>query len=309
VATLCIAMLSEAGIRAHHVLVNTKDQGLKKNILPQISFNHCIVAVEKQDGKLLYMDLTAKNYPVGTIPEPDNNAFALLIKKDTKSPIYLEQKNFLPRNIERNSTVTINGDNSVYITKSNIKSGSLGADMRENFRFKSESDRLKDLTEVLSRYVGSVKNVKMNFELSDPYAEDFKYYYEYSMPGYLDDAGGFKLFKLPFSDIFEPYEQLSYEKRENDLLFYAGLDTVSERMEIILPDGMKAVEAEADIKYSCAQADYSLKIVADGNKLKTIRKVIYKKEYVTPEEYDNFKTFYNNVLKSDSRQILLKSTI
>ena len=63
VATLCISMLKEAGIPAHYVLVNTFKEGLNKDILPAIEFNHAIAGVETDQG-LIYMDLTAQNYPI-----------------------------------------------------------------------------------------------------------------------------------------------------------------------------------------------------------------------------------------------------
>ena len=69
-ATLCIAMLDEAGVRAHYVLVNTWDEGYNRHIPPGISFNHCIVGVDLKGG-VQHIDLTAQNFPVGSIPPVD----------------------------------------------------------------------------------------------------------------------------------------------------------------------------------------------------------------------------------------------
>src|SRR5262249_16693815 len=57
VATLCISMLNEVGVKSYHVLLNTRDAGQNNNSVPAILFNHCIVAVETPKG-LRYLDLT-----------------------------------------------------------------------------------------------------------------------------------------------------------------------------------------------------------------------------------------------------------
>ena len=48
-------------------------------MLPAIAFNHAIVGIEMENGPI-YMDLTAKNYPLFSVPQNDKNAFALNIK-------------------------------------------------------------------------------------------------------------------------------------------------------------------------------------------------------------------------------------
>ena len=63
-------MLGELGVEAHHVLVNTRDEGLNTTVLPSVAaFNHCIVGIE-QDGAVKYLDLTANNFPFGSLPVP-----------------------------------------------------------------------------------------------------------------------------------------------------------------------------------------------------------------------------------------------
>jgi tetratricopeptide (TPR) repeat protein len=57
-ATLCIAMLNEIGIRAHYVLVDTRENGHNRNVPPGIEFNHFIVGVDLKSG-VRHIDLTA----------------------------------------------------------------------------------------------------------------------------------------------------------------------------------------------------------------------------------------------------------
>lgn len=79
-AALGIAMLRSAGFTANFVLVNARYEGLNKHMLPSIAFNHAIVSVATQEGTL-YLDLTAQNFPVGSVLLGGSGSFALEIKK------------------------------------------------------------------------------------------------------------------------------------------------------------------------------------------------------------------------------------
>ncbi|HEX4950546.1 MAG TPA: DUF3857 domain-containing protein, partial [Blastocatellia bacterium] len=118
VSTLGIAMLNEVGIKSYYTLVNTRDAGQNKNALPGIFFNHCIIAVETSKG-LHYLDLTAQNYPVNTLPQPDREAFSLLIKPGVKAAALLPRTNDAPGVIKYNTVLKINPDFSVQVNQQN----------------------------------------------------------------------------------------------------------------------------------------------------------------------------------------------
>jgi hypothetical protein len=303
-ATICIAMLSELDIKSHYVLVNTWDQGLNRNALPSISFNHAIVAAEIGDS-LIYMDLTAHNYPFKSLPLADQNAFALLIKEGETQPFYL--KNVSQKSaIIRTNNVTLEPDNSIHVKINTLRTGATTAGTREYYRHKDTQERNKIMSGILNDDYNNV--VLGNFELDDltQLSDNLSYNYDFVVKGYISDAGGFKFLKLPWTDAVKPSQAFSQEKRTFPFNYYSGVDVYAETLTVALTEGFTPVEIPKNVSYSCPAADYSVENSFAEGQLKAVRTLRNKKGLVSPQEFPEFKEFYNKVIKNDDLQILLK---
>ena len=305
VATLCIAMLREVGITAHHVLVNTADQGSNENILPTISFNHAIAAVETKKG-LMYLDLTANNFPFGSAPPPDVNAFSLLIKDGTNKPNYLVKKDFTSNNVYRNTTVTIANDNSINVKHTSKRTGAESAAVRYYYREKSQADREKVYLQGLSRDFPNASLKTLDFTGLDTVTNAVSTEVEFDVPEYVSQSGKFKFLKLPWADKLEPNEALANEKRMYPIVNYAHEDTLSEQLVVRLPKGYVAEDLAPKVRYTSPVADYSVTYKLSGSSLVATREFVQKKNIVQPDEFAAYKKFYNDALKEDTRQIVLR---
>jgi hypothetical protein len=79
-ATLLIAMLGEAGIKAYPTLLQTETRNLLEQKLPALdAFDHCI-AIADVDGKEVWLDATAETCPYGDIPDEDRGVQALVVR-------------------------------------------------------------------------------------------------------------------------------------------------------------------------------------------------------------------------------------
>lgn len=306
VSTLCISMLNEVGVKAHYVLVNTRDEGRNRNTLPSIVFNHCITGVETPEG-IRYLDLTGNNYPYGSIPEMDREGFSLLIKPGNKRPASLDSEIFTPRNVRRDMRVKIFADNSVELSKVTTKTGALAATMRSYYRDQAQSVLEKSLVETLTDDYPGLKLIKFDIDNLDEINSPIHYTYEYTVPDYVSEVGSFKFLKIPWTDRLITDKALSYEEREYPYNLWPGADTLSEDMEIVLPPGYEPLALGDNVNISCDIADYSLTFVHEGDIIRGRRELIYKKPVVSPEEYGAFRAFYNQALKADKRQVLLKA--
>jgi tetratricopeptide (TPR) repeat protein len=306
VATLCISMLREAGITAHHVLVNTRDEGLNKSILPSIAFNHCIVGVETKQG-IKYLDLTANNYPYGSLPSGDVEAFSLLIKPGVAAPEYITRTGVMPRNVEVIDTVEVRADNGIALRGTTSVTGSISAGTREGFRNHSKKEQEKSFLSILSSDFPNVKLLSFETDNLDNLDPRVGYRYTFEVPNHLTDAGtDLKLLKLPWSNPAKNDEALSYEKREYAYEYWPGLDSAVEVISVQLPQGYVPMELPPSVQYKSAIAEYNVKYTVANGRLIARRQLINRKENVSTSEYAEFKSFYNNIVKEDTRQILLK---
>ncbi|HVK37197.1 MAG TPA: DUF3857 domain-containing protein [Candidatus Kapabacteria bacterium] len=306
VATLCVAMLGEVGITAHHVLLNTRDEGLNTVVLPSIPFNHCIVGVET-DGGIRYLDLTANNYPYGSLPDGDRGAFMLLVRPGVTAPEHLPSNGLIARNLTVAAKFDLSENNALTGERRLEGTGGIAASIRGAFRDESKRDREKSMLASLGEEFPNAKLVSLETDGIDAPLLSAGYTYRFEAPEFLDEVGSFKTMKLPWQTSASADQALSYERREYAYDYWPSADTISERIEIALPAGVVPVELPAKQELSTPIAEYSISYTVSGRTLTAMRRYIYKKGIVVPEEYDRYKSFYNSVVKEDSRQILLKS--
>ena len=304
VATLCIAMLNEVGIHAYHVLVNTRGEGYNNSILPSITFNHCIVAVETDSGTK-YMDLTAYNYPYGSIPEMDQGAFALMIKPGVKEPFHLMPSQFMARNIIRTQELTIGNDNNVTVKISSNRTGSPAASQRDTYRNLAKKDQEKQLLKWLTDDYATVKIQSFDFDQLDTPAAAITFKYSLTAFNFVTKAGGLSIVKNIWTDKFLAIEALSYEKRDYPFYFYPGTDTTKETLTINFDPSLRPVDLKPSSVITSKFGDYKLTYSSAKGVITGTRECVFKKEIIQPEEYLEFKEFYNKVLLEDAASIVL----
>lgn len=304
-STLCVAMLNEIGIKSYYLLVNTTMAGRNLNDLPSIAFNHCMVGAETENG-LMYLDLTAKNYPLGSLAIGDIAAFSLLIKEGVKTPGYILNDNSILNNVWRHSIVKINDDNSISIQERSIKTGRLAASMRYYYRYKSQKDKETEFTESMTKNLPNVTLTNLVMEGLDSLGPAVQYYYDYEVSSYITEVNQFKFLKIPWADALESDAALSYDDRKYPYNYSPWEDTLTHEIEIHLPDNYRPVDLVEEVKLSSSIADYHLSLTCSDGIMKGTRRLIHKKNMVTPGEYREFKKFYNNVIKEDTRQVLLQ---
>src|SRR5207253_226576 len=93
------------------------------------------------------------------------------------------------------------------------------------------------------------------------------------------------------------------EKRKFAYYYWPYADRSEERIEIKLPAGYEPLELVKDVTLSSAIADYSLHFTYANGVITGQREIINKKAVVSPQEYAEFRQFYNRVAKEDDRSI------
>ena len=305
VATLCIAMLNEAGIKSHYVLVNTWNDGLNRNIPPSIAFNHCIVGVEMKSG-VRYIDLTASNYPFGSIPITVKGAFSLPIEPGENRPTYLASHQFSANTLIRTSSARLKADNSLALDCASRRLGATSAYVRSRYRNRNRTDRVKELTEILASEFPNVSVEDVSVKNIDRLDSELDDHYSYSVPQFLSDAGNFKLMRMPWADKLEPNEALSYKSRTYPYVFGHANDTTMETLRVTFPPGYSMTEIPKPIRLTNPAGTYSVTYSVSKSEIVGKRTLVQSRSIVPPEEYSAYKKFYNEALKEDNRQFILK---
>jgi len=304
VATLCIAMLAERGITAYHVLVETNTSLLRKTPLPSLPFDHAIACVETSRGRL-FLDLTAANVPIGSVPFGDIDAFCLLIKPGEKAPFRLDRSFFTPNNSYVSTSVVMQADNSAIVSRTFTHTGSRTQLYRSAWIGKTRKDQEKQISELLSEDYPDVNLTAFEIKDLDTLSQSITYSMSYSVPQFATEAGDFMFFKIPWYDEYSPDAALSYPTRTYPIETSLSHDTVSENVSIAIPQGYEPSSIVRSMKRTDPAAEYSFSTNVQGNMMKLERLSVFRRGIVEPKNYSAYKLFYNDVVKEDRRYILL----
>ena len=311
VSTLFVAMCKEAGLKANLLLVDTRDNGVQHLNLPSIDFDHCVAQLVA-DGKKYYIELTDQQLSFGTIPTIDLNSNILFIPRDGDSAATALSK-FYSVNRSLNSIVretTMKFDsNDVVLDRRNIKTGMFAAQMRTDYDNQGKEKQEKMITQALaSDFTTPTKLLSLHLGDLKKLGDTVVYDYAFNIKNHLNEVVGIKIFRIPWSEGVRTLDFLSLENRKFPFLIWAynAAEASKETVTIDIPKGKTLAEQPKSVLLSCSAADYTLNYLPSAGKLKVVREMRYKKDIVSPEEYAQFREFYNKVAEADSKQIGFK---
>jgi Tfp pilus assembly protein PilF len=307
--TLFIALAREIGLTAHYMLVNTYEQGYtRQRPLPTPwVFDHCIAAVVTSGG-MIYVDLTAPDLAVGSVPEGVVGAFALLIRQGVAEPTTLARALFPPNTLNRSTEIELHEQGNATFTVKSVRSGILAAYLRSNYREQTPKDREKMLSETLSREYQNVTIQSFTFENLDVIQQHLRYSMTYNVGDLMTEAGNYYVLKMPWSDTWKPSPAFTLDKRQYPLDYPVDADTIRETLTIRFPENYTLLETPKSLKKKSDVAEYSVSYSYSKGILNAERVVIQKNGFVEPAKYSEFKAMYNAVAKEDGRQLLLRPT-
>ncbi len=306
-ATLFITMLKELNINADYVLVNTRDNGLNTNALPGNYFNHAIAKVVI-DGKPLFFDLTARNYPAGTLPSMDIGAFALDVTNIDSKPFYIDGKNLFARKIIRNTEAVIKDDNSLLVNIRTERTGAATAATRYEFNDIGKNEQLKNLNESLSNIFNNFKVNSFSSDNLDTLTTSLSYDFSFTINQFMGNVGNYKLLKLPWEDRENSNAAISYDQRKYAYDRNDNADFYKETITIKLPTGYFPLEMPKNVSLECKEAKYSVEYKLVNGIITATRIMSNLNDIINPEDYKSYNDFINKVINSDKTQILLKKS-
>jgi tetratricopeptide (TPR) repeat protein len=312
VSTLFVALCKEAGMKANLILVDTRDNGDKHLNLPSIDFNHCI-AQFKADGKTYYLELTDQKLSFGSIPVVDLNSNILFIPRDGDTAATqlskFNSKNRPLNSITRETDLRFENNDVIFSRKSK-KTGMFASQMRNDYGDAGKDKQEKAITQAIaSDFTNPAKLNSLVFYDLKSLSDTVTYDYSFTIKNELTEVIGIKIFRIPWSESVRSLDFLSLETRKFPFLTwnYNASEASKEVMNIEIPKGKLLAEQPKSVILTCPAADYSLtySTTATG-KLKAVREIKYKSDIVTPEQYAQFREFFNKVAEADSKQLGFK---
>ncbi|SDR09099.1 protein of unknown function [Chryseobacterium soldanellicola] len=309
-STLFVILGNQAGLKSNLVLVQTNNNSAQRLILPNLSFNHCIVKVNL-DGKENYLEMTDKYLPFNSVVKGNYKAKGLVINtdknaKDSTDLIEIPIANNTKTSFKTISEVNINGDDQNFLTKQYVM-GETKSYYNDFFQDSQTDDyRKKNLEEeygaVLDKVI-SVKNVKL-LDGKDLTSKPLSYEVHFNINDKPQSVGSLKIMKIPF--VTKPFtkEVVATENRKTDIQYtkYEKQNDYFEEIYLNIPENMKFIEIPENKTLAYNNFKYSINYeLQKNNKLKITRIANTPWDNIKKEQYPEFKKFVEDAINTENQ--------
>ncbi len=284
-ASLMIALLRAAGIKADIALVHTRRLGdIGEQATSIAVFNHAVVYVPQYD---LWLDGTAEYAGSRELPLDDQGAMALTVAQDGSAqlrriPVTLPLENYTHRQVQ----ARITSDGKIEFTGSAYTRGEDAPGLRREYEV---AERQRD--SVRNRLAEVLPSVRVD-TVQVYGAHDLERDVTVKFSGEVEMFAGRRSLSLQTSWMPRSYVQTlaPLPARAHDLLLPAPW-TTEEELHFALPEGARLESVPQDKTLDTPFGTAALRYQRQGNGLVVTTSVQFRKLRITPSEYAAFRSF------------------
>ena len=302
-ATLLIAMLKHAGIKAYIALVNT-DYLIEKEIPTPLIFNHAIVAIPGPEGKYIFLDPTYESAPYGVLPGYNQYRNALIVKESGGELVLIPLDDIDTHTVEETISIDFKDLNSVKITTRAISQGEM--ELARFLNSMPEHKIKQIIQESLSKKYKQVEIDYIKFGKTGKEGEEIETA-QLTINDFTKPMGNiYAFYPLEWADVIEDGTIIATAQRKTDIEF-------GSRKRIIAGITIKIPES-ATVEF--VPENLSLKNEKFGEYQYTVTKTdktitIHRSFYLGPKriaakDYGEFKAFYKRCMDQDNQNVLLR---
>lgn len=319
-STILRAMLKAVDIDSYVVSLNATDNDYADPRLPgPFYFNHCITAVQVDEsietpatyedpnlGRLLFIDPTWNNSPIGEIPFEAQGGYAVVGKLAPEPLIRLPLSTPEQNKLQREITVELLPNGNLLGRSSNTHHGQSA--VRER-RIRSNSDEKEYTESINERYAasGNPAPVTKEVETSDNFLEDRSYQntIDFGFPGYAKQMQRVLMIFKPA--ILNRLVDNPFSKKKRTLPVRLRSKMLEETAQIYFPLDYELDEFEAEIKIETDFGSYHSTIEAKEGEaeLKYTRVFKILDTTVPTDRYQELQAFYDSVIEAEQTPVVL----
>lgn len=313
VATLMIAMLQEVDVEAYYTLVKTNYFN-HQQYLPSPWFDHVIVAANV-DGRMKYMDLTTNFYPHYALPAGDCGAWGLLVKEGETEIFRLPHDEIDPTKnlIDIDVEAKLDTSRSISLSVQAKHRGLDAGNIREGLVQLTKDEMRNYIPELLGK--GTFQDLRLidysfdkQFEISQPLESQ----YTFSGSRFSDRVSNLFIFRIPYMLAIRSSQALQSADRKSrlDVAELCNVAPSRQRITMQFPEGYQLTEVPANINVESEFGVYQVTYTAINNGMKVEKYQEFKKSWIEPQEFEEFRDFYLRILDLDeARYAILREKL
>jgi hypothetical protein len=299
---ILVNLLKDAGLKAHAVLVSTREHGIVTSSVADVSQFDKVLAYVELNDQVYVLDGTEKNTPSHLIPMNVMYSEGLVIEKPETfewgwKPIWNEKsllKNVVVMQAAIDEGGMMNGRASLY--------------SYDYARVQRIEDARKDKKHFLEKYFRTEHEGasidSLEFENLNADSLPLLQKVQFKIP--LSASGDYKFFS---TNLFTRLEKNPFiaDTRFSDVFFGVN-QSFSIVANITIPEGYAFETLPKNMRMIMPDTSIAItrRLVAENNQLAVRVTLDFKKPFFTVQEYDDFKEFYKQLFAILSEQIAIK---
>ncbi|MEL6673690.1 MAG: DUF3857 domain-containing protein [Bacteroidota bacterium] len=300
---LAIGLFRQVGVKAFPVLISTRSNGSTQRIYPYLDqFNHCIIAL-KEGEEIKFLDMSSYALAYDMLPYQDLNGQGL----------YMTKNGGIWTNIKAEYGAT-----ERTMAMLSIKDGMMQGTITmtdEGYSAANERGRFVQVEEDLDAYMEDRVGEKMpEGEISKPEVKnmrevnhDLTCKFEFETSDFLNDVGDF-LYVQPMLFLAMEKNPFQSEKRTYPVDFGHALSS-EYRATLMIPEGYEVESLPEPVKMSIPGngGTFSYLVQKGGSSIQILTKYHLKKPVFAPHEYAHIRELFDQMVKKQGEQIVLRS--
>lgn len=296
-----VALLKEAGIKSHYVLIRAGEEERDIPVdFPASYFNHAICAVPLQKDTI-WLECTSQTKAAGYMGGFTGNRYALLITESggvlARTPAYTKRENQYLSSI----SAELNKDGQLKIKANNRYKAMLGDDLHFFIHGYSQEEKLKKLQAAIDIPQYAITN--FDYKETPGFIPEIKEDLEITADHYAQFTGK-RLFIVP--NIFNKWEhKLSADTNRLYDIILNEEKIESDTVQIIIPEGYKVERPIKDGELKTPFGTYQAKAELMGTTLVYTRRLELIKGRFPAKSYNELLLFYEKMYNADRAKLVL----
>ncbi len=303
-STYMVAMLNVAGVKAYPALARTSSKGKHDSSFVVNAFNHCIAMVPlKKDT--MWLECTSSYADPKSMPQGIEDISVLVIEDSTSKFMTTPQKKFYQNFWISKTTGVLGNVSKRFGFIARVKTGGNKKNyLKERLETSSTKENLNYMKSRFGKYAANLKINEYSTKTEDDnFILDFTGYYK----NFIKKSGkrvfvNLNLFNRETkADI--PEEEV--DEREFPIYYYYPYLKI-DSVEVKLPKEYILETKEGEKIINTPFSYYKTNIKNNNGTLLYVREFEIKRNRISVDRYEEYKTFIKDVAKADRKKIIFK---
>lgn len=320
-ATLLSAMLHEAGIESHYVLINSEREFLSEEFPSLLNFNHVVLAIRlpkeadaknsyatvahKELGTLLFFDPTDDSTPLGYLPPSLQANHGLLVGTQGE----LLQLPVLPPNtneIRRTAKLNVDASGKLSGNVFEVRTGPAAASLRQELLAVPKIQRQKVFQTLVSSLSDGAILTSANITNLDDTSSPLNLEYGFAVGGYGQHPGQLFLFRPCV--LGHKGDDLLEDKPRQQAIVFSSTVYQTDTFELGYPADYTISELPESVRYESPFGDYESQTRVDSHVVRYTRTYRLKTLLVPVDEQEHLKEFFRKIADDERSYVILNSS-